>query len=38
MDIVVLKHKNSIHILNAVSPAFTSSTAFAKFIVEKYIA
>ncbi|KPJ97830.1 MAG: aminobutyraldehyde dehydrogenase [Nitrospira bacterium SG8_35_4] len=38
MDFVVLKHKNSIHILNAVSPAFTSSMAFAEFVVEKYIA
>jgi L-2-hydroxyglutarate oxidase LhgO len=38
MDYVVLKHENSIHILNAVSPAFTSSMAFAEFIVEKYIA
>ena len=38
MDFVVLKHKNSIHILNAVSPAFTSSMAFAEFVVDKYIA
>jgi L-2-hydroxyglutarate oxidase LhgO len=37
MDFAVLKHKNSIHILNAVSPAFTSSMAFAEFVVEKYI-
>jgi L-2-hydroxyglutarate oxidase LhgO len=37
MDFVVLKHKNSIHILNAVSPAFTSSMAFAEFVVNKYI-
>lgn len=36
MDFAVLKHKNSIHILNAVSPAFTSSMAFAEFVVEKY--
>ena len=37
MDFVVLKHEKSIHILNAISPAFTSSMAFAEFIVEKYI-
>lgn len=37
MDFTVLKHKNSIHILNAVSPAFTSSMAFAEFVVEKFI-
>ncbi len=37
MDFAVLKHKNSIHILNAVSPAFTSSMAFADFVVDKYI-
>jgi len=37
MDFVVLKHENSIHILNAVSPGFTGSMAFAEFVVEKYI-
>lgn len=37
MDFVVLKHENSIHILNAISPAFTSSMAFAEFVVNKYI-
>jgi L-2-hydroxyglutarate oxidase LhgO len=37
MDFIVLKHKNSIHILNAVSPAFTSSMAFAEYVTEKYI-
>jgi L-2-hydroxyglutarate oxidase LhgO len=36
-DFAVLKHKNSIHILNAVSPAFTSSMAFAEFVVDNYI-
>ncbi len=36
MDFVVLKHKSSIHILNAVSPAFTSSMAFAEYVVDKY--
>ncbi len=34
-DFVVEHGKNSIHILNAVSPAFTSSFAFAEFIVDK---
>ena len=37
MDFVVLKHEKSIHILNAISPGFTSSMAFAEFVVEKYI-
>lgn len=37
MDFIILKHKNSIHILNAVSPAFTGSMAFAEFVVNKYI-
>ncbi len=32
MDFVVLKKGNSLHILNAISPGFTSSMAFAKFI------
>ncbi|MEW5693515.1 MAG: L-2-hydroxyglutarate oxidase [Candidatus Hydrogenedentota bacterium] len=33
MDFVVEKTSDSVHILNAVSPAFTSSMAFAKHIV-----
>lgn len=37
MDFIVLKHENSIHILNTISPGFTSSMAFAKFIVGKYV-
>lgn len=36
-DFVVLKLENSVHILNAVSPGFTGSMAFAKFVVEQYI-
>jgi L-2-hydroxyglutarate oxidase LhgO len=36
-DFVVLKSENSIHILNAVSPGFTSAMAFAEYVVEKYI-
>ena len=37
MDFIVLKHENSIHILNAISPGFTSSMAFAEYVVDKYI-
>jgi L-2-hydroxyglutarate oxidase LhgO len=37
MDFEVLRAENSIHILNAVSPAFTSAMAFAEFVVEKYL-
>ena len=36
MDFVVEKAQNSIHVLNAVSPGFTSSMAFAKFILDRY--
>ena len=36
-DFVVEGDNNSIHILNAVSPAFTSSFPFAKWVVENYI-
>jgi L-2-hydroxyglutarate oxidase LhgO len=36
-DFVVEGDENSIHILNAVSPAFTSSFPFAKWVVDKYI-
>ena len=37
MDFVVIKDGNSIHILNAISPAFTSSMYFANFIVKEYV-
>ena len=37
MDFVVEGDKNSIHVLNAVSPAFTSSFPFAKWVVDNYI-
>ncbi|MGL1863707.1 MAG: L-2-hydroxyglutarate oxidase [Pseudodesulfovibrio sp.] len=37
MDFVVEKHANTIHILNSISPAFTSSMYFAELIVKKYI-
>jgi len=37
MDFVVEGDKNSTHILNAVSPAFTGSMPFAKWVVEEKI-
>lgn len=37
MDFVVEQGKNSIHVLNAISPAFTSSFAFASFIVDHFL-
>ena len=36
-DFVVEGNKTSIHILNAVSPAFTASYPFTKWVVENYI-
>ncbi|MCB9211140.1 MAG: L-2-hydroxyglutarate oxidase [Ignavibacteriales bacterium] len=36
-DFVVEGDSNSVHVLNAVSPAFTSSFPFAKWIVHNYI-
>jgi (S)-2-hydroxyglutarate dehydrogenase len=36
-DFVVEGDKQSVHVLNAVSPAFTSSFSFARWIVENYI-
>ena len=37
MDFKVEHSKNSTHILNAVSPAFTCSFAFSKYIVDEII-
>ncbi len=37
MDFVVEKGENSVHILNAVSPAFTSAFPFARYVVENYV-
>ena len=37
MDFVVLHDGNSLHVLNAVSPAFTSSMAFAKYLVSALV-
>ncbi len=36
MDFVVERGKNSTHILNAVSPAFTASFAFADWVIDTY--
>jgi len=36
-DFVVEGDENSVHVLNAVSPAFTSSIPFANWVVENYI-
>lgn len=35
MDFIIENGRNSIHILNSISPAFTSSFAFAKMIVDE---
>lgn len=37
MDFVVEREEDSIHILNAVSPAFTASLPFADYLVENYV-
>ncbi|MBF0569349.1 MAG: L-2-hydroxyglutarate oxidase [Candidatus Omnitrophica bacterium] len=36
-DFVIEADKNSVHVLNAISPAFTCAFPFAKFVCEKYI-
>ena len=35
MDFIIKSGKNSIHVLNSISPAFTSSLAFAKLAVDE---
>ena len=35
MDCVIETGQNSIHVLNAISPAFTCAMAFAPFVVNK---
>ena len=35
-DFICIKEGNSIHILNAISPAFTSSFALADTIIDQY--
>lgn len=37
MDFLVIKDGDSIHILNTVSPAFTSSMSFSEFVVKEYV-
>jgi L-2-hydroxyglutarate oxidase LhgO len=37
MDFIVVRDGDSVHVLNAISPAFTSSIAFARFIMRDYI-
>ncbi len=37
MDFLIKKEGNSVHILNSISPAFTCSMAFSKFVVDDYI-
>lgn len=37
MDFLIIQDGNSIHILNAISPAFTCSMDFAEHVVKKYI-
>ena len=34
MDFVIEQGVDSVHVLNAISPAFTSSFAFAELVVE----
>lgn len=36
MDFVVEQGRNSVHVLNAISPAFTSAFAFAAYIVDQF--
>jgi len=36
-DFVVEGDASTVHVLNAVSPAFTSSFPFAKWVVENYV-
>ncbi|HOO71971.1 MAG TPA: L-2-hydroxyglutarate oxidase [Spirochaetota bacterium] len=37
MDFMVIRHEKSIHILNAISPAFTCSMPFAKYVADNYL-
>ncbi len=37
MDFVVIRDADSVHVLNAISPAFTSSMVFAKLIKERFL-
>lgn len=37
MDFVIERFENTVHILNAISPAFTSSMYFAELVVSQYV-
>ncbi len=37
MDFVVEGDEKTVHVLNAVSPAFTSSFPFARWVVDNYV-
>ena len=37
MDFIIEGDSNSVHVLNAVSPAFTCSFPFAAYVVDKYV-
>ena len=37
MDFIVESHNNFVHVLNAVSPGWTSAIPFAKYIVQNYL-
>jgi len=37
MDFLVERHENTVHVLNSISPAFTSSMYFAELVVKEYI-
>jgi hypothetical protein len=38
MDFVIEGTYNSVHVLNSISPAFTSSLFFSEMLFKKYIA
>lgn len=37
MDFVVERGRNSVHVLNAISPAFTSAFAFAGYVADQFV-
>lgn len=37
MDFVIINEGHTLHVLNAISPAFTSSMAFAKHLIQNYL-
>jgi len=37
MDFIVIKDGNSLHILNTISPGFTTSMSFAKYVVDQIL-